>query len=69
MRHERRAAPMAIGSLKIQQASPPTLHGHARSLARDVRVRLADQIAHDLPADRGIRVEQPLDDTHPHASG
>jgi NAD(P)-binding Rossmann-like domain len=58
------AAPIAIGSLKVQQASPPTLRGHTQSLTRNVRIRLADQIEDDLPPNRGIRVEQPLDDSH-----
>ena len=64
VRHERRAAPMAIRSLKVQQASAPTLRGHTRSLTRNARVGLADQVAHDLPADRRIRVEQPLEGVH-----
>ena len=63
-RHERRAAPVAIGSLQVQQASPPTLRGRTQSLTRHARIRLAGQVAHDLPPDRGIRVEQPVDDTH-----
>src|SRR5207247_9117175 len=66
VRYERGAAPMAIRSLKVQQAGPPTLRGHTRSLTRNGRVRLGDQVAHDLPPNRRIRVEQPLDDAHPH---
>src|SRR5258707_310155 len=65
-RYERRAAPMAVRSLKVQQPSPPTLGGHTRSLTRNGRVRLGDQVAHDLPPNRRIRIEQPLDDAHPH---
>jgi len=42
---------MTVGSLKIQQAGPPTLRGRSRSLARNDRVRLADEVAHDLPPD------------------
>src|SRR5258707_11198312 len=64
--YERRAAPMAIGSLKVQQTSPPTLRGDMRSLTRNGRVRLGDQIPHDLPPNRRIRVEQPIDDAHMH---
>jgi hypothetical protein len=57
---------MAIRSLKVQQASSPTLRGYTRSLTRNDRVRLGEQVAHDLPPNRRIRVEQPVDDTHLH---
>src|SRR6185295_17182980 len=66
-RNERGAAPMAIRSLKVEQASPPALSGHTRSLTRNGRnVRPGDQVAHDLPSNRRIRVEQPIDNAHPH---
>jgi hypothetical protein len=63
VRYERCTAPMAIRSLKVQQASPPTLRGHTRSLTRNGRVRLGDQVAYDLPSNRRIRVELGIEDS------
>src|SRR5436190_1261985 len=50
-RDEGRAAPMAIGSLQVEQARTPALRRHTLPFRGHGRVRRADEIAHDLPPD------------------
>src|SRR4051812_45750282 len=64
-RDKRRATPMAIRSLQIEQAGAPPLLRHTRTFAPDGCVGLAGEIAHHLPPNRRIGVEQPIDDAHP----
>ena len=56
-------APMAVGRLEAEQPGAPTLRGDARPLGSDDLVGLIGEVAHDLPADRRIRIEQPLHDS------
>ena len=60
----RPAAPLAAGRLEREQPGAPALGRDPRPLGGDDVRRLAGQVAHDLPADRGIGVEQPRDDRH-----
>lgn len=60
---------LAALSRALCQESPPTLRGHTRSLARDGRVRLGDQVAHDLPPNRRIRVEPAMPESSASSSG
>ena len=55
-------APVAVGRLKAEELGAPTLRGDARPLGGDGLVGLIGEVAHDLPADRRIRIEQPLHD-------
>ena len=61
---ERVARPQAVRRLEGQQPRAPAVRGDARPLGCDDVRRLVGQVAHDLPADRGISVEQPVDDGH-----
>ena len=55
-------APLAVGPLLIEQPRAPSFRRDARPLGRDdLRGRLGE-IAHDLPADRRVGVEEPVDD-------
>ena len=55
---------MAVGPLECEQPGAPALGRDLRSLDGDDVRRLMRQVPHDLPADRGIGVEQPVDDHH-----
>ena len=61
------AGPEPIRSLERQQPGAPALGGDARPLGGDDRRRLVREVLHHLPADRGIRVEQPIDDGFGHS--
>ena len=56
--------PQAVGRLEREQPGAPALGRDPRPLGGDDVRRLVGQVAHDLPADRGIGVEQPVDDGH-----
>ena len=56
--------PPAIGRLEGEQRCAPSLGRDPRSLDSDDIRRLPRQVAHDLPADRGVGIEQPIDDGH-----
>ena len=57
-------APLAVGSLQGEQACTPAVGRDLGPLGRDgLRGRVLE-VAHDLPADRWIGVEQPIDDGH-----
>ena len=57
-------APLAIFRLALEQPGTPAFRGDARALGRDRLVRLAGQVAHHLPADRGVGIQQPVHDRH-----
>ena len=60
----RRAAPPPVGPLEGEQPRTRALGGDPRALGRDlVRGRIG-QVPHHLPADRRVRIEQPVDDGH-----
>jgi hypothetical protein len=50
--------------LQGQQACTPTLRRHPRTLGRDDLRRRVGKVAQGLPADRGIGVEQPVENGH-----
>src|SRR5688500_17969059 len=56
------AAPMAIGLLAGEQLRAPTLGRDLRSLGRHLIVGRIGQVLHHLPADRRVRIKQPLYD-------
>ena len=58
------AGPQAVRRLEGEESRAPALRRDARPLGRDDLGRLVRQVAHHLPADRGIGVEQPVDDGH-----
>ena len=60
----RPATPLAVGRLEREQPGAPALGRDPRPLGGDDVRRLVGQVAHHLPADRGIGVEQPSDDRH-----
>ena len=66
LRRVRAAAPLPVLALEREQPSAPTLRGDAGALGCDDVRRLVGEVAHHLPPDRGIRVEQPLRDIHVH---
>ena len=59
-REARASRPLAVFALQRQQPGAPSLVGHARTLRRDDLGRRVDEIAQHLPADGGIRIEQPV---------
>jgi hypothetical protein len=59
-----RAAPTTIITLERKQALPQALSGDAGALGSDFRRSRTGQIPHHLPADRSVRIEQPIDDSH-----
>jgi hypothetical protein len=63
-REARASRPLAIFALQRQQSGTPALGGHPRALRRDDLSRRMDKIAQDLPADGGVRIEQPVDSVH-----
>jgi hypothetical protein len=58
----RRAAPPAVASLEGEQPRAPALGGDPRALGRDLLGGRAGQVSHRLPADRRVRIKQPLYD-------
>ena len=58
------AAPLAVRLLEREQPGAPALGRDPCPLGGDDVRRLVGQVAHHLPADRGIGVEQPVDDHH-----
>ena len=60
----RPAGPQAVRRLEREQPGAPALGRDPRPLGGDDVGRLVRQVAHDLPADRRIGVEQPVDDGH-----
>ncbi|HLO16200.1 MAG TPA: hypothetical protein VK206_15305 [Anaerolineales bacterium] len=56
------AAPAAIGFLAREQLRTPTFCRHLRTLGRDSLVGRIGQVLHHLPADRRVRIKQPLYD-------
>ena len=60
----RTAGPGAIGALGSEHGGPPALAGDLGALGRDLLGGRIGQVAHDLPADGRIGVEQPIDDVH-----
>jgi hypothetical protein len=63
-REVRAAAPAAIGTLQAEKPRAPALVRHAGALRGDHRGRLVEEVAHDLPTDRGVGIEQPIHDGH-----
>jgi hypothetical protein len=56
--------PLAILALQGQQPRAPALPGHLCALRRDNLSRRLHQIVQDLPADGGIRIQQPVHHGH-----
>src|SRR6266851_1087077 len=56
--------PMAILPLQGQQPCAPALRSDSGTLRGDFVLSCVCQVAHDLPADRRIRVHQPVKDVH-----
>jgi hypothetical protein len=62
------AAPPAVWRLEREQPGASALGRDPRPLGGDDVRRLVGQVAHHLPADRGLGVEEPIDDVHGHAA-
>jgi hypothetical protein len=62
---ERPVAPVAVGALLREQLLTPALRRDLRAFVSDSLGWRARQISHDLPPDRGIRIQQPVHDAHP----
>ena len=60
----RPAAPLAVRPLQREQLGAPAFGGDPGPLGSDDVRRLVRQVAHHLPADRWIGVEQPIEDGH-----
>ena len=56
--------PLAIQPLEREQPCAPTLARDAGTLGCNLLSGRINQVTHHLPADRWIRVQQPLDDVH-----
>src|SRR6266542_1609947 len=63
-REARASRPLAVFALQRQQSCTPALGGHPRALRRDDLSRSMDKIAQHLPADGGVRIEQPVQYGH-----
>ena len=63
-REARTSRPLAVFALQRQQSGAPALGGHPRALRRDDLSRRMDKIAQHLPADGGVRIEQPAQYGH-----
>ena len=61
-RHERPAGPLAVRVAMREQPRAPALGLDAGALRRPFGLGRVHEVAHDLPADRRVRVEQPVDD-------
>ena len=57
----RAAGPQTVGIRRGQQPCTPTLVLDLRSLGGELGGGCVEQIAHDLPADRRVAVQQPVD--------
>ena len=57
-------APLPVGCLTLEQPGAPAFGGDTRTLGGYDVVGLAGQIAHRLPTDRGVGIQQPLHDSH-----
>ena len=51
--------PLAVRPLKVEEPGAPTFRGNPRPLGGDDLVGLVGEVAHDLPTDRRVRIEQP----------
>ena len=58
----RRASPRPVGPLQGEQPCAHALGGDPRALGRDLLRGRTDQVSHHLPADRRVRIKQPLYD-------
>ena len=58
------AGPQAIRRLEREQLGAPALGRDLGALGGDDLGGLVGQVAHHLPADRGVRIEQPVHDRH-----
>src|SRR2546430_4784206 len=58
----RAIALMAVGVLLIEQPRAPSLRRDTRPLSRDDLRGRVGEVAHGLPADRRVGIEEPLDD-------
>src|SRR5579859_1843099 len=56
----RALVPLAVMPLERQQTCAPALARDSGTLGRDVLLGRVGEVAHDLPADRRIRVQQPI---------
>ena len=54
--------PSAIGGLRGEKACAPTLLRDPRALRGDDILRCMEHIAHDLPTDRRVCIQQPIHD-------
>ena len=54
--------PKAVAALLIEQTRAPSLRCHPRPLGRHHLRRRVREVAHDLPTNRWVSVEEPLDD-------
>src|SRR6185436_15652086 len=63
-REARASRPLAVCSLPREQSRAPALGGHARALGGDSFRRRTQQIPQYLPADCGIRFEEPVRNAH-----
>ena len=61
---ERIPCPQPVGGLEREHLGSPALGRDPCAFGGDDIGRLVGQVAHDLPADRGIAVEQPAQDGH-----
>ncbi len=57
---------MTVGCLKGEQPGAPAFRGDLRALGVDDLDGLISHVAHDLPADGGIGIQQPVDWVHAH---
>jgi len=60
----RAAIPMAVRTLQCKQLAAPTLGGHAYTLGSHLVRGCVGEVAHHLPANCRVGVEQPLDERH-----
>ena len=63
-REARAAVPLAVGIAQGEQASSPALGLDPGALGRDLVGGRVDEVAQHLPPDRGVTVEEPVDDVH-----
>src|SRR5262249_18732660 len=56
------AAPLPIGFLEGEQLCAEALSGNSRAFGCDLLRRRIGQVLHHLPADRRVRIQQPLYD-------
>ena len=63
-REARAAVPLAVGIAQGEQASSPALGLDTGALGGDLFGGRIDEVAQHLPPDRGITVEEPVEDVH-----